>query len=158
MRGVATTSLTILICLSSFAGCTRDPGPRPPTVAELTEMLGRNEPETQIRAASWVQQLGPKAADTKPALLSALKSPDAGVRQSAALALSKIGAATASDAIPALTTLLSDPEVTVRQSAAVALGEFGPAAASALPALEALSQTTDGCKATSDSAIKKIRS
>lgn len=151
-----TFGFLVLLCPLVAAGCgTREP--RPPSVAELTEMLKKEDPPTQILAANWVVQLGPKAQATRPALIAALKSPDLQVRQNVALALGKLGPDAAADAVPALSAALNDPEILVQQAAATALGEFGPAASSAIPALEAFSRTPDPCNS-AQSALKKIRS
>jgi len=119
-------------------------------------MLQSGNPGEQIKAASWVQQLGPKAAETAPALIAALKSEDLVVRQNAAAALGHLGPDAAQAAVPALTEALGDPEESVRRFAADALGNLGPAAASAIPALEELSRRPDVCNA-APNALKKIR-
>ena len=146
--------LWALLIVGFFIGC-GDRGPKPPTVAELTQMLQKDDAKGQIEAAHWVMQLGPKALETKPALIGALKSSHVQVRQDAAIALGKLGP-DAADSVPALTTALNDAEIGVRRAAAEALSQFGPAAASAIPALENMSRQPDPCKA-ADAALKKIR-
>ena len=136
-------------------GCA-ERGPKPPSVAELTEMIQKDEPDTQQKGIAWVAQLGPKAAATRPALVAALKSSNAKVRQNSAIALSRIGPE-AAEAIPALTGALTDPEMDVRRAAADTLGQLGPAAASAIPALERMSAEPDQCNSAKN-ALKKIRS
>jgi HEAT repeat protein len=146
-------ALGVVIFLT--AGCGAAKEPQPPSVAELTAMLQNQDQAEQIRAANWVQQLGPKAAETAPALKAALKSPHAAVRSNAAMALARIGPA-AENAVADLTAALADSEYNVRKAAADALGEIGPAAAAAIPALEALSQQPDKC-GSAQSALTKIR-
>lgn len=149
----------ILVGLIAITGCSREPGARPPSIAELTAMLQKDtEPDQQVLAIGWVKQLGTKAKSTQPQLIAALKSPHVHIRQNAALALSALGPDAAAEAVPALTALLNDPEPSVQQAAISSLGEFGPASASAIPAIEAVSQKSDGCKAPADNALKKIRS
>jgi len=79
--------------LMALTGCGGYREPAPPAVAELTVMLKSDDPNVQIEAANWVEQLGVKASDTGPALTTALKSPDPRVRRSAAAALGRIGPA-----------------------------------------------------------------
>ena len=150
--------LDVLAILLLPAGCSRWKEPQPPTSAELTTMLQSDDPKTQREGAHWVVQLGPKAADTAPALIAALKSPDVTVRQSAALALGTIGPEVAPEAVPPLTTALADPDASVQQAAADALGKMGPAAASAIPALERLADQPDKRCNAAPAALKKIKS
>ncbi len=140
-----------------LAGCSGQQGsqPRPPAVAELIAMLKDQNPQTQLTATGWIVELGPKAAETAPALTTVLKSPHAQVRQSAALALGKIGPEN-SVAIPALTAALSDVDHGVRRSAADTLGQIGPTAQSAIPALVKMSKQTDPCNS-AETALKRIR-
>jgi hypothetical protein len=74
MRSTCLWAFSLIIAM---AGCGSHRDPHPPTEAELTAMLKSEDPKLQIEAASWVEQLGPKAAQTSPALTAALKSPDA---------------------------------------------------------------------------------
>jgi HEAT repeat protein len=147
-------SISCLLILA--AGCKgQDEQPQPPAVAQLTTMLQDPNPQVLLEAAAWIKELGPKAADTAPALKAALKNPNAAVRQSAALALGKIGPDVA-EVIPALTSALGDTDHGVRRTAADALGQMGPAAQSAIPALEKLSKQADSCNS-AQNALKKIR-
>jgi len=150
---VMRTNAPALLLLILAAGCAR--GPQPPANAELIAMLQKDDPKVQLEAAAWITELGPKAAETKPALIALLKSPHGSVRQSAAAALAQLGP-DAADAVPALAGILSDPEYSVRKAGADALAQFGPAASSAIPALEASSKQPDPCNATA-AALKKIR-
>ncbi len=152
MRPQAPIALLLVLGVPGCGG----QDPQAPTAAELTVMLRDQDPNVQLKAAAWVKQLGPAAAETVPALTAALKSRHHAVRQSAAVALGELGSA-AAPAIPALTSALSDAQYEVRKSAADALGNLGPAAQSAIPALEAFSRQPDPCKS-AQSALKKIRS
>lgn len=130
--------------------------PQPPTIAELIATLQKGEQKEQIEALRWINQLGAKAAETKAALVEALKSPHLSVRQGAARTLGQL-APQATDAIPALIGALKDPEPSVQQAAADSLGQFGSAASAAIPQLEKLSvSSTDPCNA-APIALKKIR-
>ncbi len=148
-----TTCLAIVFLV--LAGCA-DPGPRPPSVTELTTMLESNDPKVQIEAASWIKDLGPRAKETGRALIAALQSPDPTVRQYAASALGRLGPDGAATAVPVLAKALQDPEINVRRAAADSLGQFGPAASSAIPALEEFCKTPDACQP-GPIALKKIR-
>jgi HEAT repeat protein len=153
-----TNYLVVLILVLPVAGCGggyREP--QPPAMTELIGMLQSADPDEQMKAAAWVQQLGPKAAETTSALIAILKSPDPLVRQHSVMALGQIGPEAAKTAVPDLTSALSDSEYNVRRAAADALGRFGPAAASAIPELEKLGKQADPCNA-GPSALKKIRS
>jgi HEAT repeat protein len=90
------------------------------------------------RAWAALSLKGMKSARMKaavPALISALKDPDAHVRESAAEALGSI-CEQAREVVPALIERLhQDSEASVRIQAAQALGEFGPEAKTAIPAL-----------------------
>lgn len=148
--------LAVLILVAAVLGCSKDPSPVAPAPAELTTMLESGDPQVQMEAAQWVVSLGPKAAETTPALIAALKSRHMTVRQNAALALGHVGPDAAATAVPALTKALEDPETSVRQVAAETLGKIGPAARSAIPALEKLAARPDNCNA-APHALKKIR-
>ena len=69
-----------------------------------------------------------------PALIGALKDPEADVRCSAAAVLEKMGAH-AQAAVPALIEALKDPKASVRSSAAAVLVKVGADAHAAVPAL-----------------------
>jgi HEAT repeat protein len=159
-------ALAVFFLVLIVAGC-GDNAPKPPSVEELKAKLQQDDPNLQIEAAAWIKELGPKAAEARPALIAALKSPDPAVRREAAAALGYIGPE-AAPAVPALMEALADPEDRVRRAAAESLGNLGPAAAAAIPALENLIakdnliKQTDPSKqgsscSTADSALKKIR-
>lgn len=79
-------------------------------------------------------------ANAVPALVEALKSPQAGIRRNAAFALGELGPEGV-PAIAALTEALAhDTDIDVRRDAAFALGEIGP---DALPALMPLLSAPD---------------
>ncbi|MHB1037987.1 MAG: HEAT repeat domain-containing protein [Pirellulales bacterium] len=69
-----------------------------------------------------------------PELVAALGDRDEDVRAEAARALARMGP-TAKAAVPALIAALGDEHETVRRNAARALGQIGPAAEPAIPAL-----------------------
>jgi HEAT repeat protein len=147
------SALVLLVALG--VGCA-DPGPAPPSSAELNSKLQSGDRQAKLEAAAWAKQLGTRAAETAPALIALLKSPDEALRQHAASALGRLGTAACANAVPALTAALKDPDMLVRRAAADSLGEFGPAAASAVPALEELSKTDDPCLP-GPTALKRIR-
>ncbi len=151
-------ALAAMFLLFSMTGCKKETGPKPPTVAEMIEMLNSGDVDAQVNAAQWASSMGPKAMEAKPALLALVKHDNPSVRQGAIAALGKLGPEAAADVVPALTEALKDRELRVQLAAVNALADFGPAASSAIPALEALSRGTDGCKAPSQAALNKIRS
>jgi HEAT repeat protein len=116
-----------------LTGCGRG---RPPyegkSVAELERMLEGPDPAAQVQGAFGLGRLGAAARPAAPALMRALKSPDALVRQQAAGALGQVGA---EEAVPALAEALRDAEWSVRRQAAVALGQLGSPARAAEAAL-----------------------
>ncbi len=75
-------------------------------------------------------------------LLERSRSPDAGEREFAAVALGRI-AGDAPRVVPRLRALLTDTHTAVRAAAAHALGRFGPGAGSAVPALVATFKDPD---------------
>lgn len=82
-------------------------------------------------ATDSLARIGPAAI---PALIDALKDPNAEVRDRAAQALARMGPP-ARQAVPQLIAALQDPDWKVRRSAARALGQIGPDAEKAVPAL-----------------------
>jgi HEAT repeat protein len=76
----------------------------------------------------------PEPRKVIPALLKALKDPDAEVRQSIASTFARYGQ-DSKPAVPLLADLLSDKEVNVRSAAAETLLQLGPLSKKALPAL-----------------------
>jgi len=116
-----------------IAGCSHKPPYEGRSVAELERMLDDPDPKVQVQGAFGLSQHGSEAASAVPALVRTLRSPDALVRQQAALALGQIGVA--DEAVPALAAALGDSEWTVRRQAAIALGQIGPPARAAEPDL-----------------------
>lgn len=82
-------------------------------------------------AADTLARIG---ADAVPALVQALKMPNAEARLRAVEVLGRMGA-DAKSAVPELVPLLDDPDLRVRKATARTLGRIGPEAADAIPAL-----------------------
>jgi HEAT repeat protein len=112
------------------------------TQHELERMLKDDDPKVQAQGAYGLSLDRAKASAAAPALIEAMNSPHASVREKAARALAAAGPAAAA-AVPALMNALEDPDWTVQRQAALALGEIGSAAAPAVPALEELGNSTD---------------
>jgi HEAT repeat protein len=92
-----------------------------------------------------------------PIFIRGLKSKDTFRRQSAAIALARLGPA-ARKAVPYLIPLLKDEEDYVRLRAAQALGDMGPAAKAALPALRPLLEDDeDFVRVSAAEALKQIQ-
>jgi HEAT repeat protein len=149
------------------------------SVPVLTELLAGGESgdwegaEVRWTAAELLGEIGAPARAGVPALVTALRDPDAHVRTVAAASLGAIGPAAAGEAIPALSErlhgddrlaaikalcgfgaeakpvvpalieLLRDPSEEVRWNAALTLGKIGPGAQAAVPALIAALKDTD---------------
>jgi len=90
------------------------------TLDEWLEAQSDSQPEVRVRAVRALSNVGPVVPEVVPALIRALKDPDAGVRGQAALALLKFGPE-AKDAAPALEAARNDSDNTVRNLAAKAL-------------------------------------
>ncbi len=97
----------------------------------LTANLRSPDADDRIRAIEVLGEIGMKAKEAVPVLITALKDQDADVRGSAAYALGEIG----KEAVPTLIAALEDQEVFARSSAAYALGKIGKEAKEAVPAL-----------------------
>jgi HEAT repeat protein len=118
-----------------IAGCERDP--------------------RQVRRGQILAQMRTLGQDLVPALIGALRDPDAEMRRNAELAMIYLsggyesvpqsGAARLDirEAIPALLTATDDPDAMVRAWAAHALAEVGPDADEAIPALIKLLKDPD---------------
>lgn len=116
----------------------QEPAPTPPGTAPLVPT------PTPISQFPFFREWGVRQTATDslarigmpalPALIEALKDPQASVRDRAAHALARMGPP-ASQAVPALIDALEDPDWRVRRSAARALGQIGPSAEAAVPAL-----------------------
>jgi hypothetical protein len=130
---MSTRALGWALALALLGGCGRGkPAYEGKSVAELERMLDDPSPTVQAQGAFGLARHGAEARPAAPALRRALKSPDALVRQQAAVALGQVGA---EEAVPALAEALRDPEWAVRRQAAVALGQVGPPARAAEAAL-----------------------
>jgi HEAT repeat protein len=92
-----------------------------------------------------------------PVFVRGLKSKDTFRRQSAAIALARLGPG-AKKAVPYLVPLLKDEEDYVRLRAAQALGAIGPAAKAAVPGLRRLLEDDeDFVRESATKALKQIR-
>jgi CubicO group peptidase (beta-lactamase class C family) len=120
-------TVLMLVCVPSFGT-----GPAA-DIAALVQRLADVDPYQRGAAAVALAQIGDAAL---PALIRALDSDQAATRESAAIALGRMGPA-AGPALPQLTRLLSDASAAVRQVAAVTLGGLG---AAARPAAASLTQ------------------
>lgn len=109
-----------------------------PAVAPLREAIGADEPVVRREALRSLGKLRERASiDPQvvvPALLEALKDPDASVRNIAATYLG-IVRDEPKDEVAGLINALKDSEASVRGAAAEALSAYGAQAESAVPAL-----------------------
>ncbi len=78
-----------------------------PLSAYLTDLADAAAPYTRNNAAYSIARMGPAAKSAVPALIRALKDPDAAVRFPVCIALREIGP-DAREAVPALTEALED--------------------------------------------------
>jgi HEAT repeat protein len=106
-----------------------------PAVGGVVLALGAASPLTRLRAATCLLAMRPHPEEASPALLTALKDEESGVRQTAAAALGA-GRAASPDIVSGLTEALKDAQPRVRESAVTSLGRLG--AVDAVPALEAV--------------------
>jgi HEAT repeat protein len=124
-------------------------GHKPPyegrSVPELERMLEDTDPKVQAQGAFGLSLKGGQAQPATPALIRALASPDALVRQQACVALGKIGPQ--AEATSALIGALADPEWVVRRQAAVALGQAGT--------LTAAEEGLEKCRHDSNSQVRR---
>jgi HEAT repeat protein len=86
--------------------------------------------------------IGPDAKDAVPSLKSALEDPDAWMRLTAAVALTRIESKDESNLLP-LIQFLKEPDSSIRATAARSLGEMGGSARSAIPGLRELARDDD---------------
>ena len=109
-----------------------------PAVPALQANLGERSADLRQVSAAALEQIGPPAAASVPALLRVFQHDDAAVvRRSAGLALARI-APSASDVIDAAAVAIrSDVDPGARTSAAVVLIASGPAGRRAVPPLSA---------------------
>ena len=111
-----------------------------------------------VDARKWsVKKLeGYKELAVRP-LAIALKDKNEDVRESAAVALGRIGSA-AEKAVPALIEALKDKDSWVRYYAAEVLGKIGPGASEAVPALtKALKDDDKKVRSAAKEALKQIQ-
>jgi HEAT repeat protein len=112
-----------------------------------------NATVVRMAAARSLGIIGPKARSGVPALIGALRDPEAGVRWEAAAALGRIG----QDSVPALIEALWDRDMKVRHTATYALGAVGPGASAAIPALiRRLRDQDAGVRASAASSLSGI--
>ena len=112
-----------------------------------------NATVVRMAAARSLGTIGPEARGAVPALIGALRDPEAGVRWEAAAALGRIG----KDSVPALIEALWDRDVRVRHAATYALGAVGPGASAAIPALiHRLKDRDAGVRASAASSLSGI--
>ncbi len=114
------------LILALNAGC----GPAPPTlaggkpVAHWLTALHAPDPKERREAADKLGNVGPADAAACPALVEALRDPDAQVRGKSILGLTKCGAA-AKSALPTLQDLKAhDPDAGVRDYAGKAIAKI----------------------------------
>jgi HEAT repeat protein len=112
-----------------------------PVLVELVRQPNSDWTVTEVRctAADLLGGMGPSAREAAPALVEALRDPDAHVRSVAVTALGEIGA-DASEAVPALVALLKTEDCL---KAVLALKAFGSEAMAANPALVELLKDKD---------------
>ena len=127
----------VLVSLSLAAGCARDPERR---AADLVEDLRSPDAAAVDRAVRQLVEMGEPAV---PALVLALKDPEARVRNAAASALWGLGPK-ARDAVPTLAEALADGDDGVRLGVVMALESIGRDAAAAVPALARAVRDRDG--------------
>jgi HEAT repeat protein len=155
---ISPNQVTARVALIHIAGASEE------RVGALANLLRLKDPHegtaayegAAAYAASELSKLGRKAKSAVPQLLEAVKHPDAGVRASAAEALTQVGA-DPEKTVTVLTALLKDDRHRgVRGSAAVALGKMGPAAVSAVPLLRKAMRSEGGGWWIAADAIGKI--
>jgi len=115
-----------------------------PEVAALIQRLKDKNTNVKVRrnAALALGFMKANQKEAVPALVAALKDPDAEVRRDAAFALGEIGPG-AKEAVPALIAALKDPDGGVRRIAIGVLGMIGLGAKEAVPALIAALKDPD---------------
>lgn len=123
-------------------------------VAALLDVLGSQDRKLRLTAIRILGDIGPEANTAVTVLTDRLlKDKDGDMRQSAAIALGKIGTQDRA-AVAALISTLSDESPYLRAAAATALGSICPQAREVLPALAGLLKNPD--KHTRDSAAGAI--
>jgi HEAT repeat protein len=109
------------------------------SLAQLQKMLKDSDPKVQAQGAYGLSLDHDMAQEAVPALIEAMQSKHAIVREKAARALATAGPDAAA-AVPVLIGALEDSAWTVQRQAALALGKIGPKAETAIPALQNLSE------------------
>ncbi len=118
----------VLVSLPLAAACWQSSERR---TANLIDDLRSPDAAAVDRAVRQLVEMGEPAV---PALIEALKDPEARVRNAAASALWSLGPK-ARSAVPTLAAALADSDDGVRLGAVMALESVGPDAAAAVPAL-----------------------
>jgi len=121
----------------------------PAAVPILLDLLRDGETADRIWALSALRVLGPASPKVLPAVAAALRSPDADVRESAALALDGFGP----EAVPLLAGALDDPGRRVRLLAMESLEAFAPEIEPAVPGLKRCLAEDGGSSELRDAAL-----
>jgi len=127
----------VLVSLPLAAACGQSSERR---TANLIDDLRSPDAAAVDRAVRQLVEMGEPAV---PALIEALKDPEARVRNAAASALWGLGPK-ARSAVPTLAAALADSDDGVRLGAVMALESVGPDAAAAVPALSRAVRDRDG--------------
>jgi len=94
-----------------------------PTLAALVKLLSEPDPELRVTALTSLKELGQRAKNALPSLLTSLQHKSEKVRNAAAMALSAVGP-NVPPAVKSLTKSLQDSSVRVRMAAAYALTQI----------------------------------
>ena len=129
--------VAVLVSLLLANGCAQNPQRR---AADLIENLRNPDAAAVDRAVRQLVEMGEPAV---PALVLALKDPEARVRNAAASALWGLGPK-AHDAVPTLAEALADNDDGVRLGVVMALESIGRDSAAAVPALARAVRDRDG--------------
>jgi HEAT repeat protein len=131
------------LLLWTFAGgslsCTpaekKEPDGQNKALSDAVRMLKDPDVEVRRKGAGKIGELGAAGKEAVPALLVALKDPDARVRSNAAVSLCAIDRTHSREAVSVLVAALDDPNPYTRAMMALSLGGLGPEARGAVPAL-----------------------
>ena len=113
--------VVLLGCPLALVGCSKKEKSTPELIADLKS----SQEKDRVIAVRLLQQRQGDAAETVPALIEALKDPEADVRWGAAIGLGYFGDR-ATAAIPALQAAQGDRDARVREAAGVALSRIDP--------------------------------
>ncbi len=113
-------ALGVLVGLALAPGSARAQGADAPFEA-LVEALRSDDQDARGQAALQLGSLGPEALPAVPAMVGAIETSDATVRNALAQALARVGA----DALPALVGALGSADAPTREWTAVAIGMMG---------------------------------